>query len=148
MKRLFLALTLLLMSFLSALDHLERVHGAAASVGVQRWMTELLLAALAVALFARTTSLGRRMLYPRRGARLLTAGIVVYALAVVVASGLLVRAAALLPLEAASALGDLPAFVAAVPPQPLWVAAFVLLVLGAFRALCNLVPPAEFAADY
>lgn len=148
MKRLFLALTLLLMSFLSALDQLAPVHAVLARAGIPRWMTELLLAALAVALFVRATSLRRRMLYPRRGLRLLAAGISVYAVAVVASSGLVAHAATALPLEAVTALGSVPDTIAQVPAQPLFLAALVLLVLGAFRALCNLVPPAEFAEDY
>ena len=58
-------------------------------------------------------------------------------------------------LALAQALGRTKPAVVPVPeiagqlyPQPLFVAAQVLLVLGAFRALCNLVSPAEFEADY
>jgi hypothetical protein len=147
MKRLFVALTLLLMSFLAALDNLEGLHALPSRIGIQRWMTELVLASLAVGLFVRASQLHRRLLFPRRGLRLLAAGIAVYAVAVAAASGIVARGIALLAMEQ----GGWPAFtelVAGLETRPVFLAAQLLLVVGAFRALANLVPPAEFEADY
>ena len=56
MKRLFLGLTLLLMAFLASFDALDGMHRLLARVGIQRWMTELVLAAAAVAAFVYATS--------------------------------------------------------------------------------------------
>jgi hypothetical protein len=148
MKRLFIGLTLLLTAFLSTLDGLDPLHHALARAGVQRWMTELALALAAVAAFANRSYLHRRMLFPRRGLRLLLAGIATYALALAVLTGLLARAVGLLPLEADTAWSALPEVVSMLRPLPLFVAAQVLLLVGAFRALTNLVPPDEFAADF
>lgn len=74
MKRIFVGLVLLVMGFLSALDHLDRVHAVGARLGVQRWMTEAVIAIVIVAWFVRSTQLHRRLLFPRRGLRLLLAG--------------------------------------------------------------------------
>jgi hypothetical protein len=148
MKRLFVGLTLLLMAFLSTLDQMNALHRIAARVGVQRWMTELALAAAAVAVFAHRSHLHRRMLFPRRGLRLLLAGIALYGLGLAVMTGLLVRALGLVPLEADSPWSGLPEMVSLLQPLPLFVAAQVLLLVGAFRALTNLVPPQEFAEDF
>lgn len=148
MMRLSLGLTLLLMSFLAALDHVDGLHAAVSRMGVQRWMTELAIAAIAVGLFFRAGNLHRRMLFPRRGMRLLAIGIGLYAAGLAVATGLVARAFRLAPLEAGSPLSAVPEIAGQLYPQPLFVAAQVLLVLGAFRALCNLVSPSEFEADY
>ena len=148
MISLFVALTLLLLSFLSALDHLGWLRGLAAHAGAQPWIPELVVAAIAVAVFLRASSLKRRLLYPRRGMRLLTVGIAVYALAVAAAMGLLVKAAGLLATELGSEWSGVPDLVARLYPQPVFIAAQVLLVFGAFRALSNLVSPREFAEDF
>jgi hypothetical protein len=148
MKRLFIGLTVLLMAFLSSLDQLEALHRFAARAGVQRWTIELALALAAVAAFAQRSQLHRRMLFPRRGLRLLLAGIAVHALAVALMTGLLVRAIGVLPIEADSVWSAWPELVSLLRPLPLLVAAQVLLLVGAFRALTNLVPPDEFAADF
>jgi len=148
MKRLFVGLTLLLMAFLSTLDQFDRLHALAARVGVQRWMTELVLAALVVALFVRASDLNRRLLFPRRGLKLLLAGIVVYALGVGVATGALVGATGMVAPEDLGALASLPRVAAKLTPWPLFLVADVLLVIGVFRALTNLVPPDEFAEDF
>ena len=148
MKRLFIGLTLLLMAFLSTLDQLDALHRIMARAGVQRWMTELALALAVVAAFANLSSLHRRMLFPRRGLRLLLAGIGTYALALAVLTGLLARGAGMIPLEADTAWSALPEIVSLLRPLPLFLAAEVLLLVGAFRALTNLVPPDEFAADF
>jgi hypothetical protein len=148
MKRLFIALTLLLMSFLSALDQLQWVQHLAARAGAPRWLPELVLAAAAVAAFLHLSSLRRRLLFPRRGMRLLAAGIGVYAVGVAAATGLLVTVVGQIAIEQGSAWADLPRYVAAVYPQPVFLAAQLLLVLGVFRALSNLVSPAEFREDY
>lgn len=148
MKRLTVALTLLLMSFLSALPLLEPARRLASGAGVYGWLPELLLAALAVVLFTRACQVRRRQLFPRRGLRLLAAGIALYLLAAAVASGVLGRGADLLELGADSPFATMPALAEAVVPQPVFVLAQLLLVFGAFRALTNLVPPAEFEADY
>jgi hypothetical protein len=148
MTRLFIGLTLLLMSFLSALDGLKGLDDLAARVGVYRWVPELVLAAVAVALFVYRSSLRRRLLFPRRGFRLLAAGIGVYALGAAAAGGLLVTAAGMLPLEQGTPWARLPELVARLYPQPVFVAALLLLAMGAFRALSNLVPPAEFEEDF
>lgn len=148
MKRLFVGLVLLLMAFLSTLDHLDRVHHVGARLGVQRWMTELVLAIAVVALFVRFTQLHRRLLFPRRGLRLLLAGIVFYALGIAVATGALVSAAGWLPPEDLGALAGVSQILPRLTPLPLFLAAQVLLVIGVFRALTNLVPPQEFAEDF
>ncbi|NML46195.1 hypothetical protein HHL11_20775 [Ramlibacter sp. G-1-2-2] len=148
MKRLYIGLTLLLMAFLTSLDQLDAVHRFVARAGVQRWMTELALSLAAVAFFARRSSLHRRMLFPRRGLRLLLAGIAAYALGLAVISGLLARAAGMLPIEAEGPWASVPGVLAFLRPLPLFIAAEALLVVGAFRALTNLVPPDEFAADF
>lgn len=151
MKRLFIALTLLLMSFLSALDNLEGLHAMAARAGLHRWLPQLalaVLAALAVGVFVHLSRLHRRLLHPRRGARLLAVGLVVYAVGVAAATGMLVDGARLLAAEAGSQGSALPEMVARLYPQPVLVAALLLLVVGAFRALSNLVSPAEFEADF
>lgn len=148
MKRLFIGLTLLLMAFLASLDQFDALHRLLARAGIQRWMTELVLAVAAVAVFARVIDLHRRMLFPRRGLRLLLAGIAVYALGVLVATGLLAQAAWLVPLEPHSALSSVTGAVPQLRPLPLFIVAQVLLLLGAFRALTNLVPPDEFAEDF
>lgn len=146
MKRLFVGLTLLLMAFLSTLDPLDGMHALLQRIGVQRWMTELALAAGLVAVFVHLSQLHRRLLFPRRGLRILLAGIVVYALGIAVASGLLARTLDVVPLE--QAVADAPRFIAMLAPWPFLLAAEVLLLVGAFRALTNLVPPDEFAADF
>lgn len=148
MMRLSLGLTLLLMSFLAALDNVEGLHAAIGRAGVERWMTELAIAAIAVGLFFKAGQLHRRMLFPRRGMRLLAVGIALYAGGVVIASGLLTRAFQFAASHAGGALAAAPELAGLLYPQPLFVGAQVLLVLGAFRALCNLVSPTEFEADY
>ncbi|NNU45260.1 hypothetical protein [Ramlibacter montanisoli] len=148
MKRLFLALTLLLMSFLAALDHLDAFHALVARIGIQRWMTELVLAAAAVALFVNATHLHRRLLFPRRGLRLLAAGLGVYAIALVAATGWLSRAVDFFVIDTSGAWSAVADVVADLGAQPVFLTAQVLLVVGAVRALSNLVPPAEFEADY
>lgn len=148
MKRLYLGLTLLLMAFLSTLDHVDAVHRVGARFGVQRWMTELVLAAIGTALFVRACQLQRRLLFPRRGLRLLLLGIALYVLGAGVASGMLAKAMAALALEPASPWADLPHLATLLAPLPLFVAAQVLLVIGSFRALTHLVPPDEFAEDF
>ncbi len=148
MMRLSLGLTLLLMSFLAALDHLDGMHTAVARAGVQRWMTELAIAAIAVGLFFKAGQLHRRMLFPRRGMRLLALGIALHAAGLAVATGVLARGLQWVAPPAGGALGPVPEIAGLLYPQPLFVAAQVLLVLGAFRALCNLVSPSEFEADY
>ena len=148
MISLFTALTLLLLSFLSALEHFAWLRRMVAYAGVPSWAPELALAAIAVAVFMHTSSLKRRLLYPRRGTRLLAVGIFVYALGVAAAMGLLVQAAGLLASELGGAWSGGPELVARLYPQPVLVVAQVLLVFGAFRALSNLVPPREFAEDF
>jgi hypothetical protein len=148
MKRIFIGLTLLLMSFLSTLETLEGLRALSARVAGQRWVPELVLAALSVGVFLYASSLHRRLLFPRRGLRLLAAGIVLYALAVTLATGLLVTGMGMIPLEKGSFWADLPEIAASLYPLPLFLIAQVLLVVGAFRALSNLVPPAEFAEDF
>jgi hypothetical protein len=148
MKRLFIGLTLLLMAFLSTLDQLDALHRVMARAGVQRWMTELALAIAVVAAFANLSSLHRRMQFPRRGLRLLLAGIGIHALALAVLTGVLARGVGLIPLEADAAWSALPEIVSQLRPLPLFLAAEVLLLVGAFRALTNLVPPDEFAEDF
>jgi hypothetical protein len=148
MKRLFVGLTLLLMAFLSTLDQLDGLHRLFARVGVQRWMTELVLAVLVVALFVRASQLNRRLLFPRRGLRVLLAGIVVYGLGVGVATGALVGSAGMVSPEDLGALAALPRVATGLSPLPLFLVAEVLLVVGVFRALTNLVPPDEFAEDF
>lgn len=148
MIRLSLGLVLLLMSFLAAMDHVNGLHAAVARAGVQRWMTELAIAALVVGLFFRAGQLHRRMLFPRRGMRLLALGIAFHAAGLAIASGMLARALAWVAPPAGSTLAPGPDIAGLLYPQPLFVAAQVLLVLGAFRALCNLVSPTEFEADY
>jgi hypothetical protein len=145
---LFAALTLLLLSFLSALDHLGLLRSLAAEAGGPRWLPELVLAALAVGLFLRATSLKKRLLYPRRGKRLLAAGLAVYALGIAAGMGLLVKGAGLLAGEMGKEWAGVPGIVAQLYPQPVLIAAQLLLVFGAFRALANLVPPNEFAEDF
>ena len=147
MKRLYVALTLLLAAFFSTLDQLDRAHGLLARIGVQRWMTELALAAGLVALFVQMAQVHRRLLFPRRGLRILLVGIAAYAFGVAVATGLLARVMDLVPLDDA-VWNSAPQLVAMLTPLPFLVVAEVLLVVGAFRALTNLVPPDEFAADY
>lgn len=148
MKRLFLALTLLLMSFLGALEHLDAFHALLARIGIQRWMTELVLAAAAVALFVNATQLHRRLLFPRRGLRLLAAGLGVYAIALVAATGMLSRVVDFFVIDTSGAWSAVADIVADMGAQPVFLTAQVLLVVGAVRALTNLVPPAEFEADY
>lgn len=148
MKRLFVGLTLLLMAFLSTLDHLDPLHRIATRVGVQRWMTELVLAVLGTAAFVHACKLQRRLLFPRRGLRLLLLGIALYLLGAGIASGVLADALAALPLDRDSPWSDLPRLATQLAPLPLFVAAQVLLVVGSFRALTNLVPPDEFAEDF
>jgi hypothetical protein len=148
MKRLYVGLTLLLMAFLSTLDPLDRLHHLLARVGVRPWMTQLVLAALVVALFVRASQLHRRLAFPRRGLRVLLAGIVVYGIGVGVATGALVSGAALLPADGDAPWAGLPRYVGMLVPWPLFLVGEVLLVVGAFRALTNLVPPDEFAEDF
>jgi hypothetical protein len=145
---LFVALTLLLLSFLSALDHLGWLRDLAAQAGAQRWVPELVLAAIAVAVFLRASSLNRRLLYPRRGKRLLVVGIALYAVGLAAAMGLLVKAAGLLATEMGSEWAGVPGLVARLYPQPVLLVAQLLMVFGAFRALSNLVSPSEFEADF
>jgi hypothetical protein len=141
-------LVLLLASFASTLAPLEVLRGLAARIGPVRWLPDLLLALIVVALFARMSQLHRRMLFPRRGLRLLAVGIAMYGVAVAAASGGLGYALGVLPAEAAPSLARAPEFAARIAPLPFFVAAQVLLALGAFRALTNLVPPGEFEADF
>jgi hypothetical protein len=148
MKRLFVGLVLLLASFLSALAPLEGLRLLAGRLGPVRWIPDLVIALVVVALFARLSQLNRRMLFPRRGVRLLAAGIAMYVLAVAAASGGLGYALGVLPAEAATPLGSAPELAARIAPLPIFVIAQVLLALGAFRALTNLVPPGEFAEDF
>jgi hypothetical protein len=148
MKRLFVGLTLLLMAFLSTLDTLDGLHALLARISVPRWGTELALAVTAVAAFVRASDLNRRLLFPRRGLRLLAAGIAVYGLAVAASAGLVAQALVTVPLEPDNPVAAVTGFLAGLHVQPLFVAAQVLLVLGVFRALANLVPPAEFAEDF
>ena len=148
MKRLFVGLVLLLASFLSTLAPLDGLRGLAARVGPVRWLPDLLLALVVVALFARMSQLHRRMLFPRRGLRLLAVGIGLYGVAVAAASGGLGYALGVLPAEAGPVLARAPEFAARIAPLPIFVAAQVLLALGAFRALTHLVPPGEFEADF
>jgi hypothetical protein len=148
MKRLFVGLSLLLMSFLSALEAFEGLRGLAARAGAYRWVPELVLACAVVGVFLYASSLHRRLLFPRRGMRFLATGILLYALALAAATGLIAWAAGLLPIEKDSALAMLPDLASRLVPQPVFVLAQVLLVIGAFRALSNLVPPAEFAEDF
>jgi hypothetical protein len=148
MMRLFIGLTLLLTSFLSALDALKGLHDLAARIGVYRWVPELVLAAIAVALFVHQSRLKKRLLFPRRGFRLLAAGIALYGVGAAAAGGLLVKGAGMLPVEQGTVWARLPEWVARVYPQPVFIAALLLLAMGAFRALSNLVPPAEFQEDF
>lgn len=148
MKRLYVGLTLLLMSFLSALGPIEHAHRVAIAVGFYRWLPELVLAAAAVFLFVRFAQVHRRLLFPRRGQRLLAVGIALYAAAVAVATDVLVRALALVDIGQDSPLAALPELASALVPQPLFLLAQLLLVFGAFRALTNLVPPSEFEEDF
>ena len=145
--RLFVALTLLLMSFLSAFDGLAAVRELATRAGGYGWIPELVLALVAVGLFVRASHLHRRLLYPRRGQRLLTAGIAVYAVGVAAATGLFVSGVGLLA-EQASAGPQLSEIASRLYPQPVFLLAQLLLVMGAFRALSNLVPRDEFEADF
>lgn len=148
MTRLSVGLTLLLMSFLAALDNVDGMHATFSRLGVQRWMTELVIAAAAVAFLFKAGSLHRRMLFPRRGMRLLAAGIAVYVAGLALSAGVIARALQFVPLEKGSEWAFLPDLAGHLYPQPLILAGQVLLVLGAFRALCNLVSPSEFEADY
>jgi hypothetical protein len=148
MMRLFAGLTLLLASFLSTLDHMEWLHALPARAGLDRWSLELLLSAAAVAAFVHASSLHRRLLFPRRGMRLLAVGIAVHALGVAAATGVLVRAIGMVAIEPGSAWAEVPDVVASVNARLVFVAALLPLALGAFRALANLVPPAEFEEDY
>ncbi len=143
MKRLAVGLVLLLMSFLAALENIDALHAPLSQLGVQRWMSELLLAAIVVGLLFRVAKLHRRMLYPRRGMRLLAGGIALYAVGAALATGAVVRAVQLVPLDPA-----LPELAELLPAQPLLAGAQLLLVVGAFRALCNMVSPSEYDADY
>lgn len=143
MKRLAVGLVLLLMSFLAALENIDGLHAPLAELGVRRWMSELLLAIIAVGLLFRVAKLHRRMLYPRRGMRLLASGIALYAVGAALATGLVVRALQTVPLDP-----ELPEIAGLLPAQPLLAGAQLLLVVGAFRALCNMVSPSEFDADY
>lgn len=148
MKRLVVALTLLLLPFLAMVDQMEPLHRLLARVGVQRWMTELVLAAAAVALFAHAIKLQRRMLFPRRGLRLLLAGIALYGVGLAVMVGVPARAVAAVPMAAHGSWSSLPGLLSLLRPLPLLAIAQVLLLVGAFRALTNLVPPEEFAEDF
>jgi hypothetical protein len=148
MKRLIVGLTLLLMAFLSSLGPGDALHPFASRAGVQRWMMEMALALVVVAAFAHRSQLRRRMLFPRRGLRLLLAGITLHALALAIMTGALVRIPGVLPLEPDSVWAALLASITRLQPLPLLVLAQVLLLVGAFRALTNLVPPDEFAADF
>jgi hypothetical protein len=147
MKRLYVALTLLMMAFLSSLDQLDALHRLLARIGVQRWMTELVLAAAVAAAFAYASQLHRRMLFPRRGLRLLLVGIAVHVAGFALASGALANAVGWLPLDD-SPLAALPRLVSLLSPLPLFIAAEAVLLVGVFRALTNLVPPDEFAEDF
>jgi hypothetical protein len=148
MKRLMVALTLLLLPFLATVEQMAPLHRLLAKVGVQRWMTELVLAAGAVALFAHVIELKRRMLFPRRGLRLLLAGIALYGVGIALMLGLPDRAVAAVPAASQGAWSGLPGVVALLRPLPLLAVAQALLLVGAFRALTNLVPPDEFAEDF
>lgn len=148
MKRLFLGLVLLTMAFLSSLEALDGVHRLLAPMGGERWMLEAPLAVAAVALFMRAAHLHRRMLFPRRGLRLLLAGIVLDALAFVPATGWADRVPALLPADPDAPWSQLPQHLGLLQAAPLFFVAQALLLVGAFRALTNLVPREEFLADY
>lgn len=148
MKRLYVGLTLLLMSFLSALGPIEHAHRVAIQVGFHRWLPELVLAAVAVFLFVRSAQVQRRLLFPRRGQRLLAVGIALYGAGVAVATDVLARGIALIGIGKDSPLAPLPEVTAGLYPQPLFLLAQLLLVFGAFRALTNLVPPSEFEEDF
>lgn len=148
MKRLVVALTLLLLPFLATVDQMDPLHRLLARVGVQRWMTELVLAAGVVALFARAVKLNRRMLFPRRGLRLLVAGIALYGVALALMVGLPGHGLTVMPATAPGSWAGVPGIVALLRPLPLLAVAQVLLLVGAFRALTNLVPPDEFAEDF
>lgn len=148
MKRLVAALTLLLLPFLATVDQMDPLHRLLARVGVQRWMTELVLAAGVVALFARAVKLNRRMLFPRRGLRLLVAGIALYGVALALMVGLPGHGLTVMPATAPGSWASVPGIVALLRPLPLLAVAQVLLLVGAFRALTNLVPPDEFAEDF
>ena len=147
MKRLFIGLTLLLMTFFSTLDHVGGLYRVGSRFGVQRWMAEMVLATAMVALFARACQLHRRMLHPRRGLRMLVAGIALYGLALGLNTGLLATAFTKLSFDESDWAG-VPHVLAQLPALPFCVAAWVLLIAGAFRALTNLVPPDEFAEDF
>jgi hypothetical protein len=147
MKRLFVGLTVLLMAFLSSHPG-DAPHPFASRAGVQRWVMEMALALVVVAAFAHRSQLRRRMLFPRRGLRLLLAGITLHALALAIMTGALVRILGVLPLEPDSVWAALLAIIPLLRPLPLLVLAQVLLLVGAFRALTNLVPPDEFATDF
>ena len=148
MKRLFAGLVLLMMAFLATLPPLEVLRALAVRSGAFAWVPELLLALVVVTAFARITQLHRRLLFPRRGGRLLAAGLALYAVAVAVATGAAAAALRLLPLEPGSPWAGAADLAARMVPLPLFLAAQVLLALGAFRALSNLVPPQEFAEDF
>jgi hypothetical protein len=148
MKRLVVALTLLLLPFLATVDQMDPLHRLLGRVGVQRWMTELVLAAGAVALFAHVIELKRRMLFPRRGLRLLLAGIALYGVGIALMVGLPDRAMGAVPGTTPGSWASLPGIVSLLRPLPLLAVAQALLLVGAFRALTNLVPPDEFAEDF
>lgn len=148
MKRLVVALTLLLLPFLAMVDQMDPLHRLLARVGVQRWMTELVLAAGVVALFAHVIQLNRRMLFPRRGLRLLLAGIALYGVGLALMVGLPGQAMAVMPAAAQGSWSGVPGVVTLLRPLALLAVAQVLLLVGAFRALTNLVPPDEFAEDF
>jgi hypothetical protein len=88
------------------------------------------------------------MLFPRRGLRLLLAGIALYGVGIALMLGLPDRAAAVVPAASQGAWSGLPGVVALLRPLPLLAVAQALLLVGAFRALTNLVPPDEFAEDF
>ena len=147
-QSLFIALTLLLLSFLSALEHLGWLRHLAADAGMPRWLPELLLAALAAAAFIHASRLKQRLLHPRRGNWLLAAGIAAYALGLAAAMGLLAQGGAWMANELGGEWSRAPGLIALLYPQPLLILAQALLAFGAFRALSNLVPPNEFAEDF
>ena len=148
MKILFAGLTLLLASFLSTLEHLDALRDLVGRAGAYRWLPELLLAAAAVALFLGASKLHRRLLFPRRGMRLLAAGVAVYAVGAATASGAVVHAAGWLPIEQGSVWADVSGAASFVDAPAVFVIAQLLLIVGAIRAFSNLVPPSEFEADF
>ena len=70
------------------------------------------------------------------------------AIALVAATGMLSRAVDFFVIDTSGAWSAVADVVADLGAQPVFLTAQVLLVVGAVRAMTNLVPPAEFEADY